>query len=407
MADRSSALLNTATPVVGHSCRLCGKATLQELESFRALPRVTSDCKPWSAGGRLAVCTSCGATQKLADAAWLAEIAAIYDSYTIYHQSQGAEQPIFSGQGAPLPRSVQLADYLTQQLGRRDRLSLLDFGCGTGAALATFAQQYPDWALYGSELSVKSLPALRKLPGFVDLFTCPPEKIPARFDLITLIHSLEHVLEPIGTLAALAGKLEEAGHLFVQVPDCSSTPYDLLIADHLLHFSSDTLRFAGERAGCTTIALSDAVLPKELNWIGRAGRNTPAPLCPPDPRLALARARRQLRWLYALAGAAEKVAVNSRCFGIFGSSTSGTWLYGLVPEQTQFFVDEDPGRIGRQHMGVPIVSAEAIPDGADVFVPLLPKLAASVATRLRRRGVRFFVPPQIDSEISQHEAALS
>jgi SAM-dependent methyltransferase len=408
VSDRSSLLFNTATAVASHSCRLCGEPALQEFETFRALPRVTSDCKPWSAGGRLTVCTSCGATQKLADAAWLAEIATIYDRYTIYHQSEGAEQPIFSGaQKVPVPRSVSLVNYLVQQLGPRDRLSLLDFGCGTGAALRTFAQRHPGWALYGSELSDRSLPALRMLPSFVDLFTCPPEEIPARFDLITLIHSLEHVLEPVATLAALANKLEERGHLFVQVPDCGSTPYDLVIADHLMHFSSDTLRFAGERAGCDTVVLSDTVLTKELSWIGERRLDTSIAVATPDPRPALARTRRQLQWLHAQAAAAEEVAANSRCFGIFGTSTSGTWLHNLVAGQAQFFVDEDPGRIGRRHMGLPILSVQEIPDGADVYVPLLPRLAASVAARLGRRGVRFFVPPQMGSEISQHEAALS
>ena len=100
----------TAT-LPAHHCRLCGMAALHELEGFRALARVTSDCKPWPAGGRLTVCTACGTVQKLPDAEWLAEIAAIYGAYTIYHQSDGAEQPIFSGeQGAPQPRSARLAD---------------------------------------------------------------------------------------------------------------------------------------------------------------------------------------------------------------------------------------------------------------------------------------------------------
>jgi SAM-dependent methyltransferase len=395
----------TSIRIADHACRLCGKLALQELEAFRALPRVTSDCRPWPAGGRLAVCMACGTTQKLPDAAWLAEIEAIYDRYAIYHQSNGAEQPIFSGRReAPLPRSVRLADHLARQLGRPERMSLLDFGCGTGAALATFAERHPTWILYGSELSDRNLPALRKLPGFVDLFTCPPADIPVRFDLITLIHSLEHVLEPVATLAGLAGRLADGGHLFVQVPDCSSTPFDLVIADHLVHFSAETLRLAGELAGCRTIALSDAVLPKELSWIGRPRPASATPAMP-GARSALVRTQRQLRWLSAVAAAAERAAGRSCSFGIFGTSISGTWLHNALGDRVQFFVDEDPGRIGRRHMGLPILSADALPDGAGVYVPLIPSVAAAVAARLGRRDVRFSVPPPFDSENGQQPKA--
>ena len=35
-------------------CSICGDGLLVELAAFRQLRRVTSDCRPWPAGGRLA-----------------------------------------------------------------------------------------------------------------------------------------------------------------------------------------------------------------------------------------------------------------------------------------------------------------------------------------------------------------
>ena len=66
-------------------CQICGDGTLNELTAFADLPRVTSDCKPWPSGGRLAMCTSCGGIQKILDARWFAEIGEIYGAYEIYH----------------------------------------------------------------------------------------------------------------------------------------------------------------------------------------------------------------------------------------------------------------------------------------------------------------------------------
>jgi hypothetical protein len=34
-------------------CSICGNGLLVELAAFRQLRRVTSDCRPWPAGGRL------------------------------------------------------------------------------------------------------------------------------------------------------------------------------------------------------------------------------------------------------------------------------------------------------------------------------------------------------------------
>ena len=99
------------------SCKLCGDASLQEFTEYSDLPRVTSDCKPWVAGGRMAICMACGAVQKVADEKWFAEAAAIYRDYEIYHQSAGIEQGVFDPEsGVSSRRSQRLADFLDDRL---------------------------------------------------------------------------------------------------------------------------------------------------------------------------------------------------------------------------------------------------------------------------------------------------
>ena len=48
-------------------CQICASDRLQTLPGFSALPRATSNSKPWPSGGSLAVCGACGAIQKLPD----------------------------------------------------------------------------------------------------------------------------------------------------------------------------------------------------------------------------------------------------------------------------------------------------------------------------------------------------
>ena len=57
------------------ACHLCGAAGLEEFVAFREFRRITSDCRPWPAGGRLCACQGCGSVQKLVDDAWNREAA--------------------------------------------------------------------------------------------------------------------------------------------------------------------------------------------------------------------------------------------------------------------------------------------------------------------------------------------
>ena len=383
-----------ATTLSGHRCRLCAACDLHEFERFRELTRVTSDSRPWTDGGRLVACRECGAVQKLVDPNWLNDIDRIYQSYVLYHQADGKEQRIFAGNGAaPRPRSVSLLEYLEDRLGLPRRADVLDFGCGTGAALRTFSSRYPDWTLWGADLSARSLALLQDIPGFTDLFTCPPAGISRRFDLITMIHTLEHVLDPVETLRGLVGRLTDGGTLFVQVPDGARTPYDLVIADHLLHFTQETLRGAAERAGCSVRDVSDTVLPKELSLLVRAGEGQSSPFRTPDPERAIERTSAQVDWLFAQVAAAAAVARDSRRFGVFGTSISATWLAGALGDRVSFFVDEDRERVGRHHMERPVLAAHDAPADSDVFVPLIPDVAASVARRLSTPDRRFHALP--------------
>jgi hypothetical protein len=179
------------------------------------------------------------------------------------------------------------------------------------------------------------------------------------------------------------------------VPDGGKNPYDLVIADHLLHFTPETLRLASRRAGIEIIELTDSVLPKELSLVGRQGARAAAPSIRfPDSKPAIERVGSQIDWLCAqIASAIEICDCNPR-FGIFGTSISATWLAGVLGDRVSFFVDEDPGRIGGQHMGRGVLSPDRISGNSDVFVPLIPDVAASVVARLSRPTVRFHAPPR-------------
>jgi SAM-dependent methyltransferase len=339
------------------------------------------------------VCGSCGAIQKVADQAWFDEVATIYGAYEIYHLSDGAEQVIYEDDATTItPRSHRLVDFLVQTVALPPTGRLLDIGCGNGAALANFSRALPNWVLFGSELDEKNLPILRRLPNFGALFTGSPCNIPGTYGLVSLIHSLEHMPDPLRTLRDVASKIADGGWLFIQVPDTYAWPFDLLVADHLLHFTTQTLCQLIHRAGFAEKVLTDTVVKKELTFIGY--RNKEEDGSPPhDPAAARALVVNHLHWLQDVIVTACSVADAGKSFGILGTSISGIWLFGVLGDKVDFFVDEDPSRIGRSYQGRRIYRPEDVPPGSDVFVPLIPDIAAGVDARCARLTSRFHMPP--------------
>ena len=54
-------------------------------------------------------------------------------------------------------------------------------------------------------------------------------------------------------------------------------------------------------------------------------------------------------------------------------------------DRVSFFVDEDPQRAGKTHLGMPIVLPRHAPPGSSIFVALADPLAATVSARLREQ----------------------
>ena len=373
------------------SCSVCAGGPLREIAAYSKLSRVTSDCKPWPNGGKLHCCEQCGAVQKIADDSWFDEINRIYGAYDIYHLSGGSEQVIFANDAAAAPRSQALVDFVVTSAKLPAQGRLIDIGCGNGAALVNFSAVLPGWKLFGSELSDKALSRLNSLPNFEQLYTVDVSEIPGSFDVVTMIHALEHMPVPFDTVMESCKRLTPDGSLFIEVPDLETSPFDIAVADHRSHFTRATLGYLASRAGVRAQTLTNQVLPKENTLLGKCDKGTAVTKSNPADGFKLIEAT--VNWLAAVQDAAEKASAAGK-FGIFGTSISGMWLYGALRDRVEFFVDEDRTRIGGSFEGRPILSPDEAPAQSTVFVPLAPGIAGKVVSRLAGKPARFMAPPE-------------
>jgi SAM-dependent methyltransferase len=365
------------------SCHLCGNGPLELAPAFEEFQRVTSDCKPWQPGGTLARCKTCGLVQVRVDDQWHADAERIYREYQIYHQADGAEQHVFhDADGRGKPRSQQLIRALKQKVGLPATGRLLDVGCGNGAFLSAWSCAVPGWQLVGSEVSDKHRAQVESIPGVERLHTKPLSQLQGSFDVITLVHVLEHIPGPCGLLDELAKRLHRGGIVIVEVPDCAQNPYMLVVADHCSHFSPELLRGLFLGAGWIVEHATNTWVAKEVSLIARPPQ---VGLQPPGPRLSPAESdlvfsgSRMLREVRARA----RELSTRRSFGLFGTAIAATWVDAETERRARFFVDEDIHRIGRTHLDRPIVAPAQVPPGSTVLVPLPLAVATPVAARLR------------------------
>ena len=331
--------------------------------------------------------------QKIPDHRWRAEASEIYRQYHIYHQSGGVEQSVFDAtSGRPSRRSVVVAHHLAQALNLKGTGRLLDFGSGNGAMLAAFSEVRPQWSLFGFELDDRNLARHTEIPGFCELYTGALNNVSGRFDLVTMSHALEHLQTPESVLRHLAPKLARDGRLFVQVPDAGVNPFDLVVADHLCHFTPDTLALLVSRSGFAIERIQTNWITKEISLLARLGDSPDTPQTRVGVPLTIDRVRERISWLHAVLEGA-RCAATTRPFGLFGTSISATWLFGQLADDVEFFVDEDPARIGGRHLDRPIWRPDEAPADAVVYLVLLPALAQSVRERLRTLPLRLCLPP--------------
>ncbi len=389
--------MESAARISAYNCSVCEGRDFTVFDAFGALPRITSDCRPFRKGGELLLCHSCGAVQKRVSETWVAEIGEIYSNYFAYYQAGGEEQVVFDARSAEVrPRSEVLLERLTEM----SRLPLdgaaLDIGCGTGVTLSAMARLLPGYRLHGQDLDRRSDARLRAISNFVELYTCNPAEISGRFELITLIHSLEHFPAPLDVLKAVHDRLRERGVLLIEVCDVERNPFDMLIADHLMHFTTHTLRRIVEKAGFHVSTMATDWVGKELSCVaqraGGAWRNSDVVY---DVAAVTELVSRNLDWLEQMILTNKAAVERYGKIGIFGTSIAGTWLAGSIAGGYDFFVDEDPNRIGRRHLGKPILSPEQAPEGCAVLLALVPTVARIVGERLKQLPVVFVEPPPL------------
>jgi SAM-dependent methyltransferase len=318
------------------------------------------------------------------DPAWHNLVSDIYREYDLYHLSGGKEQVLFTGGPAlPTVRSQQIIDCLKKTIPLPENGHLLDVGCGTGALLRSFGASYPKWNLTGAELNDRFRREVEGIPNVEHFHAGPINQIDRTFDLITLLHVMEHVFEPGALLKSIREKLAPNGLVLIQVPNLPQNAFDLVVADHCSHFTPQTLVTLARLAGFAVTVLSEEWVFKEISLVlSPDGQPQPGQQSRTESDQSYNRVRNQITWLGDLVDHARQASARGK-LGIFGTAIAGTWLAQALGPAVSFFVDEDVGRAGKTYLSRPVLLPNQAPAGSMVYLALPPPLAKRISERLQ------------------------
>lgn len=142
---------------------------------------------------------------------------------------------------AELNRARIAAGIVSKHL--REVRSHLDIGCGLGYLLREINADIRVGVESDIQyVSVKGIKVYRKLS----------QVSPKKFDLVTSIHTLEHVPHPLNYLKTMKRFVSKNGHLIIEVPSWKTRGGPLGFA-HLYHFEPDVLKLMCARIGLKVV----------------------------------------------------------------------------------------------------------------------------------------------------------
>jgi len=372
------------------SCHVCNSDDIKQIKAPQNFSQVTSDCRPWNSKLKMVICSNCGVVQKLINSDWVEDTKKIYDEYQVYAQGSGNEQLIFDSTiGYSIPRSEKIVMWLNNEINLPQSGKLIDIGCGNGSFLKQFNNKNSEWLLNGLELDNRNEKIINSIPN-TELKVCEISEIKEEYDLVVLIHALEHIIDPLTFLKKIKSILKKTGSIFIEIPNLKMAPFDILIADHCSHFTVETLEILLNKAGFVINKISEDFIPKEITLI--ASVKEEISLKDIDISLGMDLVTGYFLNLDEIFKQAKLISGN---FGVFGTSISATWLASEFLERVDFFVDEDINRIGGNYMGKPVYGIENCPSNTNVLMPLRYDIASKVIDRLRDGcKINFIIPPK-------------
>jgi Methylase involved in ubiquinone/menaquinone biosynthesis len=375
-------------------CNLCGAPAFETIYRSKGAHSLTSLCQLRPGGVEVFFCTECGHIGTTA----FADVEAFYESdYTILTNSAEEDQIYETDGDRIVYRTDHQMKVLKEKVAVRPGITLLDYGSAKAEMSRRLKAEQP-------RIDVHLYDVSRMYLSFWDAFTTTdrqaihrtPPDWNGRFDLVTSYFAFEHIPDPARAARHVAELLAPGGVFYMIVPDTFGNVADLIVADHVNHFTRASLARLLSDAGFGEAEI-DAEAHRGAFVVTAVKGGTPPALAGRQEIAELKARALDLAGYWENAGArlaaAERAAAGRGRAAIYGAGFYGAFIYASLeePGAVACFLDRNPFQQGRTLFDVPIVAPEDLPgDVATLYVGLNPAIARQAlesATFLDRPGL--------------------
>jgi len=348
---------------------LCCKQPVELFYSINKPVTVSSDVRPVYKGADLYKCTHCQLIQKRINKKYLDDVSTIYDSYSAQSLAQGGDELVQTGDISHT-RSELILGSVKKYIGHRKKH--IDIGCGSGVFLAASVETGFD--SYAQDISSNHREEISKLVGSSRFYIGDIDKIDHKFEVVSLIHVLEHISNFNEFFESLKRIMEKDAVLIIQVPYSLENSYDLFVYDHVSHFSYKSL---------------SRLLKKYFKYVNLSENSVYKEITAVVSNVPIGETRIPDDVDFDRTLIDEFMRLNNECpedVSILGSGPSALVAAQFLGGNFSHFIDEDTRKQGKSLAGK-IIKSHA--ESAKVILPYPRKQAESIAKRLKNVTVYY------------------
>lgn len=382
-------------------CNVCGTAMGDPIYTSETDYSLSSLCQVLEAKTSVHQCRRCGHIQSTE----LKNVSVFYDkNYPILVSSEEEDQVYETVDGQPVFRTQHQVQTLAQKVSLDRQTLLLDFGCAKSSTIKALVASGSNVVPHAFDVSDRYVDFWSSFirPENWAIYQPKPEW-KHRFDLVTSFFSLEHIVDPGPAIQTISSLLKNDGILYGIVPNVFSNIADLIVVDHVNHFTASSLSHLLISNGFDVDSIDSESHRGAFVFLAR--RRDPSI---PQQTAAITiketveeenAAGLRIAEFWKLAGNRARefeTACADEPFAIYGAGFYGAFLASNLryPERAVCFVDQNPFLQNKQLMNRPILSPDSLPDHVrSLIVGLNPAHSKSIISNIatfRKRDLRYF-----------------
>lgn len=373
---------------MNHQCNVCGTTLSPPIYESGSGASLTSLCRIVHTPTTVRVCPACAhiQTDEVVDSALY------YDKeYDILVESEEEDQIYEVVDGTPVFRTAHQIAVLQKKLKIAPGTRMLDYGCAKSSTYRALAGARPDLQLHLFDVSDRYIPFWSAFLTEDRWATYEPRSDWSEsFEVITSFFAFEHIPDPVASLRVVASLLRPDGRFYCIVPNVLTNVADLVVVDHVNHFTHTSIQKMFADAGFHRVDIDSAS--HRGAFVITAEKSADAPLQQADDGPAVGALLDEAGtmagfWSVAAQRAREfeRTLTNDDALVIYGAGFYGTFLAAALeqPERIRCFLDQNPHIVGRVVNGRPVIHPSAVPSEASVLmVGLNPANARTIIDKL-------------------------